>query len=113
MAATMTTAEESAARERQRATLVAAHPSSEHEQVQKMVQKIEHFPWLSKAHHLSRFLTNSVRCLRTVATDPDHMALWIREVTNTAAVDTTQDFETWFEHMAVSGKGFRRADLVL
>ena len=70
----MTTEDEKAAWERERLTLVAAMPASEIEQVQKAVHKIEHFPWLNKAHHLTRFLQDAVRALRTIAVDPDHMA---------------------------------------
>ena len=86
---------------------------SESEQLQKTVHKIEHFPWLAKAHHLTRFLRDAVRALRTVAIDPDHMGLWIREATSTASVDSSSGYEKWFEHRAVSGKGFRRVDLML
>ena len=70
-------------------------------------------PWLPKAHHLPRFLRDTVRALRTCAMDPDHMAMWIREATSQASVNTTADFERWFEHLGVGGKGFRRVDLLL
>ena len=92
---------------------MAAMPQSEHEQLQKMVTEVKGSPSLNKASQLSRWLPEVVEQIRNCATDPIHMALWVREATSKASVATTNDYERWFEHMAHSGKGFRRADLLL
>ena len=75
-------AEELAARESERTSLVAAMPQSESEQLQKCVTEVKSFPYLNKASQLSRWLPEVVEQIRNCAVDPIHMALWVREATN-------------------------------
>ena len=104
---------EVARRESVRATLVAAKKEAQDEQLQKTVERIPNFPSCGDATELEEFLTKIVDSIRTVSRDPDMMARWIREATITAAVATPESYEEWFDHMADSGKGFVRADILL
>ena len=104
---------EVARRESVRATLVAAKKEAQDEQLQKTVERIPNFPACGDATELEEFLTKIADSIRTASRDPDMMARWIREATITAAVATPESYEEWFDHMADSGKGFVRADILL
>ena len=96
-----------------RETLVAATKEAEDEQLQKSCERIPSFPTWSDATELESFLTSIVSEIRTVAKDPDLMCRWIREATTAANVRTDAQFDEWFDHMGVSGRGFVRTDVLL
>ena len=88
-------------------------PEASEEQLQKSVESIRNFPTCSDATELESFLTKIVAEIRTVSKDPDLMCRWLREATTSAVVKTPAGFDEWFDHMAVSGKGFVRTDVLL